>query len=378
MATIEKHGPSWRVRLSPLPDGRRPSKTFRTRAEASAWLREHEAGELADPSEATLAQALRRYAAEVSPTHKGERWEVVRLNKLAQHPMAAKPIQKLTAADFAAWRDERLKKVAPASVRRELGILGSVLDIARREWGLIRSNPLEDVRKPSAPASRKRRISDAEIERIVTALGYDGGPPQNASHLTALAFMLAIETAMRAGEILGLTWSNVRAKAVTLPATKNGDVRDVPLSPRAREILALRQQTLHFVVQRARLRTKPLHETSRPRDAANDRCTATLSAGRWRELAGKPCMVSVVESESSGKTYSNVQSVSKLPKGLPPPALEGEALVYFNANDAEDQATFRKLPEWLQKKIDAQIEPQRAPARDEHAFVDDDLANVPF
>jgi len=117
MATIEKHGPSWRVRLDALPDGRRPSKTFRTQAEARAWLREYQAGELADPSEATLAQVLRRYAAEVSPGHKGERWEVVRLNKLARHPMAATPIQKLTTAAIAAWRDERLKQVAPASVR---------------------------------------------------------------------------------------------------------------------------------------------------------------------------------------------------------------------------------------------------------------------
>lgn len=117
MATIEKHGPSWRVRLDALPDGRRPSKTFRTQAEARAWLREYQAGELADPSEATLAQVLRRYAAEVSPGHKGERWEVVRLNKLARHPMAATPIQKLTTAALAAWRDERLKQVAPASVR---------------------------------------------------------------------------------------------------------------------------------------------------------------------------------------------------------------------------------------------------------------------
>lgn len=96
------------------------------------------------------------------------------------------------------------------------------------------------------------------------------------------------------------------------------------------------------------------------------------------KLIGQPCMVSVVEKESGGKTYSNVASVSKLPKGLPAPALEGDALVYWNRNDAADQQVFRKLPEWLQKKIDAQIEPQRAPARDEHAFVDDDLASVPF
>lgn len=44
---------------------------------------------------------------------------------------------------------------------------------------------------------------------------------------------------MRSGEILGMTWEDVGAKSVTLPRTKNGDVRRVPLSPRAREILAL-------------------------------------------------------------------------------------------------------------------------------------------
>lgn len=239
MATIEKHGPSWRVRLEPLPDGRRPSKTFRTQAEARAWLRAHETGELADPSTVTLAAVFQRYASEVSPSHRGERWEVIRLNALARAPIAAKPIQSLAATDFALWRDQRLREVAPASVRREMALLGSVLDIARREWGLLRENPMRDVRKPTPPASRKRRISDDEVLRIVTALGYDGGPPENASHRTALAFEFAVETAMRAGEILGLTWPNVRAKAVTLPATKNGDVRDVPLSPKAREIIAL-------------------------------------------------------------------------------------------------------------------------------------------
>lgn len=108
----------------------------------------------------------------------------------------------------------------------------------------------------------------------------------------------------------------------------------------------------------------------------SDEAAATFDLSK---LIGKPCMVSVVESESGGKTYSNVASVSKLPKGLPPPALEGEALVYFNANDAEDQAVFRKLPEWLQKKIDGQIEPQRDPPRDEHAFAGDEFGDqVPF
>jgi integrase len=56
--------------------------------------------------------------------------------------------------------------------------------------------------------------------------------------MAVLAFLFAIETAMRSGEILGLSWADVHPRHVVLPKTKNGDSREVPLSPKAREILA--------------------------------------------------------------------------------------------------------------------------------------------
>jgi integrase len=98
---------------------------------------------------------------------------------------------------------------------------------------------MADVGKPASPPARRRRISADEIDRIVMALGYGGGPAETVSDRVALAFLFALETAMRAGEILGLRPQDVAAKSVTLQATKNGDVRRVPLSPRAREILTL-------------------------------------------------------------------------------------------------------------------------------------------
>lgn len=239
MAHIEKRGSRWRVRVR-LPDGSRPSQSFRTKAEAAAWAHAVLAGAVETPlGEHTLGDALRRYAVEVAPTHRGERWELLRCRTLERSPLAALRLGTLSAADLAAWRDARLREVQAGSVRRELSLLGSVLAVARREWGWLRGNPLADVRKPSAPASRKRRVSDDDLQRVQLALGYDGGVPSTASQRVALAFELAIETAMRAGEILGLTWPAVREKAVTLPRTKNGDRRDVPLSPRAREIIAL-------------------------------------------------------------------------------------------------------------------------------------------
>lgn len=239
MPHVERRGAGWRCRVR-MPDGSRPSKSFRTKAEASAWGLAMEAGTIETPlGQHTLGDALRRYAAEVAPLHKGERWEVLRCGLIARRPVAAKRLHSLTTADLAADRDARLAEVSAGSVRREMSLLGSVLEVARREWGWLRVNPLRDVRKPSAPASRKRRVSDDEVQRVQLALGYTGGPPETASHRVALAFEFAVETAMRAGEILGLTWPKVRAKAVTLPATKNGDVRDVPLSARAREIIGL-------------------------------------------------------------------------------------------------------------------------------------------
>jgi integrase len=154
--------------------------------------------------------------------------------------MARIPLASLTSLDIAGWRDGRLKEVAAATVAREMTLLRSVLEACRLDWGWIRANPMADVRKPRTPASRKRRVSPDEISRIEIACGLaDGLSATTAMQRTGLAFLFALETAMRAGEILGLQWVDVREKSVRLPLTKNGDAREVPLSVRAREILAL-------------------------------------------------------------------------------------------------------------------------------------------
>ena len=57
--------------------------------------------------------------------------------------------------------------------------------------------------------------------------------------LAAIAHF-AIETAMRQGEIIGMTWGMVdlRRRVVHLPDTKNGLARDVPLSSAAEQVLS--------------------------------------------------------------------------------------------------------------------------------------------
>ena len=68
-------------------------------------------------------------------------------------------------------------------------------------------------------------------------------------------------------------------------------------------------------------------------------------------ILGKACMLSVVETESDGKTYSNIANIGAVPKGLPPMQAENPLLYYV----ADDEKQFDKLPEWLQKKIGEQL-----------------------
>jgi len=236
MASITKNRGKWRVQL--YRHGQRESATFRTKSEAAQWALEREA-ELtgAKLPAKTLGDALTRYGREKAPALGGARWAKNKLRNLGAFPLAQKPLAAIQGHDIAQWRDARLEAVAPATVNRELNLLRSVLEAARRDWGWLRENPMAGLKRPKNPPSRKRRISEAEIAAICAGLGYHGGPPVNVSQRVALAFLFAIETAMRGGEIVRLTWADVGPLSVHLPKTKNGDARNVPLSRAAREIL---------------------------------------------------------------------------------------------------------------------------------------------
>lgn len=244
MATLQKRGKVWRAQIR-IAGSAPESATFATRAEAKAWG-EQRAEDLrrgySQASPITLGTALRRYASDVSPTKRGARWEQLRLAKIDRDwPLRSKNIAVISGADIAAWRDARLKAVAPGTVSREMNLLRSVFEIARKEWGIIRDNPMSDIKRPTSPPARRRRVPQDEIDRICIALGYLGGDPVSASDRVALSFLFALETAMRAGEIIGLRWADVHLvdKYVNLPKTKNGDARQVPLSTRAAEIIGL-------------------------------------------------------------------------------------------------------------------------------------------
>jgi integrase len=90
------------------------------------------------------------------------------------------------------------------------------------------------------PPARNRLISQREIEAICVALNWRHDivdvPPTTKQQRIALAFLFAIEAAMRAGEICALKADDVSGRVARLHMTKNGLPRDVALSVRALEI----------------------------------------------------------------------------------------------------------------------------------------------
>lgn len=239
MASIKSLGSGYRVQV--YVKGVRDSKSFATRKEAATWALEREAelrgSKLPDK---TFGDAMRDYAKKVAPDRAGERWERIRLVALARAPIARRRLEALTGADFADWRDERLTKVKPATVAREMNLMRAVLEVCRRDWRWIRVNPITDVRWPRCPKGRARRISEDEAATLAGAFGvWDKLLADTQTQRVGLAFLFAMETAMRSGEICALTWPHINLKDqfVHLPKTKNGDARDVPLTKRAVEIL---------------------------------------------------------------------------------------------------------------------------------------------
>lgn len=219
--------------------GVRKSKILPTKQAAKDWAARQEFLILnAAPEASTVlfGEVLNRYANEVSPRKRGERWEILRLKRFREDDIANLPISDLEPKHFAAWRDRRLRDVAPGTVNREMTLLSGVLTVARKEWGLIQVNPIADVRKPSKPPPRDRIVTEAEMERLALSAGND---LTNATARAFHAFLFAIETGMRAGEIVGLAPGDVDMveRVANLPKTKNGTSRQVPLSTEAVRLL---------------------------------------------------------------------------------------------------------------------------------------------
>ena len=216
------------------------SRTFERKTQAQAWARQIE-GEMdkgvftptaVDPR--TLGELLSRYANEVTPGKRGADPERYRIEGLLRDSLSAMKITTVTGKDIAEWRDQRAKEVAPATVNRDMTVLSHVFEIARKEWGIPIGNPCRDVRRLRPDRPRDRRLVGDEEARLLANIDSGGRNPWLRS-----VVLFALETAMRQGEIVALTWADIDLEKpwAKIRQAKNGEGRVVPLSTRAVAVL---------------------------------------------------------------------------------------------------------------------------------------------
>ena len=238
MASISKSQGMWRVRIR-HKETPQLSRVFVRKGDATQWATQTERalqlGLLSPDHDCTLAELLHRYAVEITPKKRSFGREESRINKLCEYEIGNIRFSNLTSNDMAKFRDERLKTVSGTTVVKDLVLISHAIKTAQREWGFkLPSNPVDNVNKPSVNKPRDRRLEEGEEERLLQAC------KQSSNHWFHPIVQVAIETGMRRGELLSLTWDNVHFDKnwVHLPMTKNGGSRDVPLSQKAKDILS--------------------------------------------------------------------------------------------------------------------------------------------
>lgn len=241
MATIRKRNGKFQVQIR-IKGLQSITRTFRTKSEALTWSRVtevdryngHEKQIQSTGNTETVGSLLERYYVEFLSKRYWYNRECSILRRFQRSDLYNIKIDELKEGDVARYRDQRLKSVKPATVVRELSIGSHCLTVAQSEWGIrLSANVFKTVRKPKVRNSRERRISQEEWDRIIETDGRRG--TKAMIHIIELA----VETAMRKGELLRAKWTDVNFTQSTLhiPKTKNEYPRTIPLTPKAIRIL---------------------------------------------------------------------------------------------------------------------------------------------
>ena len=212
--------------------------------ESKMGVSAYDTSQLKQSKAMTVSSLFERYSKEVAPKMKGKHEvnTVLRLINNAQF-MRIK-VDKITPTDIRDWRDNRVTEVQPQTVHRELNTISAVFTHAIKEWSVpITSNPCHSVsRFKNADKARNKRWSDEDIAKLLTAIEWkEDEKPVSGRDYVGWALLLAVETAMRIGEMCLPTVADFHPEGqyLHLSDTKNGDSRDVPLSTKAMRYLEI-------------------------------------------------------------------------------------------------------------------------------------------
>ncbi len=242
MATIRRSGRGWQVLIRRKNYVGPRSRTFLSRDLAESWADaiENRARKIIPNIPFTLEEAINDYINGPLLLHRSAENEKYPLRVTAGSWLGDIPLGDLKIRHFAVWRDERLLKVKPNTVMRELRILRVLIDWAKDERGAeIKGNPARNLRVRGTGDARSPFFNNEDEKKLLNELG----KLTDKNHL--LLTELALATGFRRSELLSLTWRNIDLKTKLLyiyrkncAAKDNSpEIRVVPIPDKAGKIL---------------------------------------------------------------------------------------------------------------------------------------------
>lgn len=187
----------------------------------------------------TMGQAVERYL-KAKARKRSLKDDARHLTAFMTRFGAGIPLTEITAAGISEWKDERLaatckatgEPYSAAAINRPLAALRHLLQLAHEEWEALPSVPR--IRLEKEPEGRIRWLEPDEEARLLAACS-ESRNPQLRGLVT-----VALETGLRRGELLGLTWDRVDLSrgVLRLEFTKSGRRREVPMRQAVYDVLA--------------------------------------------------------------------------------------------------------------------------------------------
>ena len=226
MASIRRRNGKWQVQIR-RTNQPSLSKSFIQKSDAERWSRMIESkldveGLLPDTNilkRHTLSDLITRYLEQMTPKKRGHGPESLRLKKIKRHRLVSCRLIDLKTATVNGYVEDRIEKVCPATVALEVGLLHHIIETAKLQWGIpFQDNPIKNVHRPGKLGVRNRRLEPDEEQLL-----FEGCNGSTVTYLKPI-ITLALETAMRRGEILAIQWDDINESLRTLriPITKNG------------------------------------------------------------------------------------------------------------------------------------------------------------
>jgi len=172
---------------------------------------------------------MNRYASEHASRRANYRRELTSVQNL-KHFFGNPKLDQITPKLIVGYKNKRYADgVKPATINRELATLKKAFNLARREWEWCTDNPVCRVSMERENNTRDRWLTIEEEQRLL---------PAAASWLREV-MVFAINTGMRMGEIVALTWPGVDLfrRTVTVFRSKNGERRTIPMNATVLDLL---------------------------------------------------------------------------------------------------------------------------------------------